>query len=142
VGVDGTIVQAPLANSTFVNGGEQQPWPDDTVTTTTPYETVFQVTGLTPVTVTNSTTGYQYVEDGVSGGTLVAIDATSNQPGVTVGTLPTSTAVSLSGTFRDSARSGFLEASNALSTEDPTTRDLYLLNTQEAQSLSRVTDSL
>jgi len=142
VGVDGTIIQAPLANSTFANGGEQQPWPDDTVTTITPYATVFQVTGLTPVTVTNSTTGYQYVEDGVSGGTLVAIDATSNQVGVTVGTLPASTAVSLSGTFRDSGRSGFLEASNALSTEDPVTRDLYLLNSQEAQSLTRVTDSL
>jgi len=59
-----------------------------------------------------------------------------------VGTLPASTAVSLSGTFRDSGRSGFLEASNALSTEDPVTRDLYLLNSQEAQSLTRVTDSL
>jgi hypothetical protein len=31
----------------------------------------------------------------------VAIDATSNQPGVTVGNLPASTAVTLSGTFRD-----------------------------------------
>ncbi|MGD0502274.1 MAG: hypothetical protein ABSD02_06005 [Steroidobacteraceae bacterium] len=142
VGVDGTVIQAPLANSTFVDGGEQQPWPDDTVTTITPYQTLFQVTGLTPVTVTNATTGYQYVEDGVSGGTLVAIDARSNQPGVTVGTLPTSTAVTLSGTFRDSDRSGFLEASNALSTEDPATRDLYLLNSQEAESLTRVTDSL
>jgi hypothetical protein len=142
VGVDGAVIQAPLANSTFVDGGEQQPWPDDTVTTITPYQTLFQVTGLTPVTVTNATTGYQYVEDGVSGGTLVAIDAGSNQPGVTVGTLPTSTAVTLSGTFRDSGRSGFLEASNALSTEDPATRDLYLLNSQEAESLTRVTDSL
>ena len=142
VGVDGTVIQAPLANSTFVDGGEQQPWPDDTVTTITPYQTLFQVTGLTPVTVTNATTGCPYVEDGVSGGTLVAIDAGSNQPGVTVGTLPTSTAVTLSGTFRDSDRSGFLEASNALSTEDPATRDLYLLNSQEAESLTRVTDSL
>ncbi len=142
VGVDGTVIQAPLANSTFANGGEQQPWPNDTVTTTTPYETLFQVTGLTPVTVTNATTGYQYVEDGVSGGTLVAIDATSNQPGVTVGTLPASTAVILSGTFRDSGHSGFLEASNAISTEDPATRDLYLLNSQAAGSLTRVTNSL
>lgn len=142
VGVDGTVIQAPLANSTFVNGGEQQPWPNDTVTTTTPYETLFRVTGLTPVTVTNATTGYQYVEDGVSGGTLVAIDATSNQPGVTVGTLPASTAVTLSGTFRDSGHSGFLEAANAISTEDPATRDLYLLNSQAVGSLTRVTDSL
>jgi hypothetical protein len=142
VGIDGTVIQAPLANSTFVNGGEQQPWPNDTVTTTTPYETLFQVTGLTPVTVTNATTGYQYVEDGVSGGTLVAIDATSNQAGVTVGTLPASTAVNLSGTFRDSGHSGFLEASNAISTGDPATRDLYVLNSQAAGSLTRVTNSL
>jgi hypothetical protein len=142
VSVDGSIIQAPLANSTFVNGGEQQPWPNDTVTTITPYATLFQVTGLTPVTVTNATTGYQYVEDGVSGGTLVAIDATSNQPGVTVGTLPASTAVTLSGTFRDSGHSGFLEASNAISTEDPATRDLYILNSQMAGSLTRVTNSL
>lgn len=142
VGVDGTVVQAPLANSTFVNGGEQQPWPNDTVTTTTPYETLFQVTGLTPVTVTNTATGYQYVEDGVSGGTLVAIDATTNQAGITVGTLPTSTAVTLSGTFRDSAHSGFLEAANAISTQDPLTRDLYILNSQATGSLTRVSNSL
>ena len=142
VGIDGTVIQAPLANSTFVNGGEQQPWPNDTVTTTTPYETFFQVTGLTPVTVTNATTGYQYVEDGVSGGTLVAIDANSNQPGVTVGILPASSAVTLSGTFRDGGHSGFLEASNPISSEDPATRDLYVLNSQAAGSLTRVTNSL
>jgi hypothetical protein len=74
--------------------------------------------------------------------TLVAIDATSNQPGVTVGNLPASTAVTLSGTFRDSGHSGFLEASNPISTEDPATRDLYLLNSQAAGSLTRVTNSL
>jgi hypothetical protein len=142
VGVDGTVIQAPLANSTFVNGGEQQPFPDDTVTTATPYETLFQVTGLTPVTVTNSTTGYQYVEDGVSGGSVVAIDATSNQPGVIVGTLPASTAVTLSGTFRDSGHSGFLEAANPISTEDPATRDLYVLDSRSAGTLTRVTHSL
>lgn len=142
VGVDGTVIQAPLANSTFVNGGEQQPWPNDTVTTTTPYETLFQVTGLTPVTVTNTSTGYQYVEDGVSGGTLVAIDAATNQAGVTVGSLPLSHAVSLSGTFRDSGHSGFLEASNPISTQDPATRDLYILNSQESGSLTRVTNAL
>jgi hypothetical protein len=142
VGVDGTVIQAPLANSTFVNGGEQQPFPNDTVTTATPYQTLFQVTGLTPVTVTNATTGYQYVEDGVSGGSLLAIDATSNQPGAALGILPASAAVTLSGTFRDSGHSGFLEAANPISTEDPATRDLYLLNSQAAGSLTRVTHSL
>jgi len=142
VGIDGGVVQAPLANSTFVNGGEQQPFPNDTTTTTTPYVTVFQVVGLSPVTVTDAGTGEQYIEDGVSGGTLVAIDTASNQVGATIGVLPVSTATDLSGTFRDGGRSGFLEASNALSTENPATRDLYILNSQIGNSLSRVTDTL
>src|SRR6185437_12438396 len=29
VGIDGTVIQAPLAGSTFVNGGEQEPWPNE-----------------------------------------------------------------------------------------------------------------
>jgi hypothetical protein len=142
VGVDGTVIQAPLADSTFVNGGEQLPWPADTTTTTTAYETVFQVRGLTPVSVTNKTTGYQYTEDGVSGGSLVAIDTTSNQVVATIGTLPTSTATTLSGTFRGTAHIGFLEAANPLSTEDPATRDLYLLSSQTADTLTRLTGDL
>jgi hypothetical protein len=142
LGIDGTVVQAPLPNSTFVNGGEQVPFPNDTTTTTTAYETVFQVRGLTPVTVTNTTTGEQYIEDGVSGGTLIAIDTSTNQPGATLGTLPVSTATNLSGTFRDPLDSGFLEASTAISTEDPATRDLYVLNSQSANSLTRVTNTL
>jgi hypothetical protein len=59
-----------------------------------------------------------------------------------VGTLPASTAVTLSGTFRDSGHSGFLQAANALSTGDPATQDLYILNSQAAFSLTRVTDAL
>jgi len=53
------------------------------------------------VTVTNSTTGEHYSEDAVSGGTMVAINTASNQPGVPLGTLPMTTATYLSGTFRD-----------------------------------------
>jgi hypothetical protein len=71
-----------------------------------------------------------------------AIDATSNQPGVTVETLPASSAVTLSGTFRDTGHSGFLEAANAISTENPATRDLYIFNSQTASSLTRVTNAL
>jgi hypothetical protein len=142
VGIDGTVVQAPLANSTFVNGGEQLPWPSDTTTTITPYQTVFQVRGLSPVTVTNQNTGYQYTEDGVGGGSLIAIDTTSNQVMATVGTLPVSAATALTGTFRGSSNVGFLEASNPLSTQDPATRDLYLLNSQTANTLLRVTSTL
>jgi hypothetical protein len=142
VGIDGTVIQAPLANSTFVSGGEQLPWPADAITTVTPYVTLFQVQGLAPVTVTNASTGEQYVFDGVGGGTLLAIDAATNQAGVTVGTLPASTATALSGTFRSDTHTGFLEASNPLSTENPATRDLYLLNSQSAGTLTLITNTL
>jgi hypothetical protein len=142
VAVGGGVVQAPLANSTFLSGGEQLPWPDDTTTTQTPYVTVFQVTGLSPVTVTNSTTGEQYVDDGVEGGTLTAIDTTSNQTVATIGTLPSGTATFLSGTFRGFGHAGFIEAATAISTQDPATRDLYLLNSQLSNSLERVTGNL
>jgi len=142
VAADGTVVQAPLANSTFISGGEQFPWPNDTTTTQTAYETVFQVIGLSPVTVTNAGTGEQYVDDGVSGGTLTAIDTTSNQIVATIGTLPSGTATFLSGTFRGYGHTGFIEATTAISTQDPATRDLYLLNSQGSNSLLRVTDNL
>jgi len=142
VAMDGTVIQTPLADSTFVNGGEQEPWPNDTTTTITPYITVFQVRNLTPVTVTDPTTGYTYTEDGVSGGTLSAIDTGSNQTITDVGMLPTSTATTLSGTFRGGAHTGFIEATNPVSTENPSTRDLYLFDSQSINSLARVTNNL
>jgi len=142
LGVDGTVIQPPLASSTFVNGGEQEPWPNDTTTTITPYRTVFQVHGLSPVTVTNPGTGYTYTEDGIGGASLISIDTASNQVVATVGTLPVSTATALTGTFRGSADTGFLEATNPLSTGNPATRDLYLLNSQTSGSLLRVTGNL
>jgi poly(3-hydroxyalkanoate) synthetase len=125
-----------------VTGGEQLPWPDDTTTTQTAYKTVFLITGLSPVTVTNTATGEQYVEDGVSGGTITSIDTTSNQTVATIGTLPAGTATFLTGTFRGYGDTGFIEATTAISTQDPATRDLYLLNSQSANSLERVTDNL
>jgi len=142
VGVDGSVVQALLANSTFISGGEEFPWPNDTTTTQTPYETMFQVTGLSPVTVTNSTSGEVYVEDGVSGGDLIAIDTTSNQVVANIGMLPAGTATFLSGTFRGYGHTGFLEATTAISTQAPATRDLYLIDAQGSGSLERVTGNL
>jgi hypothetical protein len=100
VGLDGTVIQVPLANSMFVNGAEQVLFPNDTTTTSTPYETVFRIQGLSPVTVTNQSTGYQYVEDGVGGASLVAIDTTSNQVVATVSALPASTATAGSGRIK------------------------------------------
>jgi hypothetical protein len=142
VGTDGSVVMAPVANSSFLVGGEQLPWPDDTITTQTAYQTMFQITGLSPVTVTDPSTGRQYIEDGVSGGTMVSIDATSNQVIATIGTLPSSTANFLRGTFRGYGDTGFVEATTAVSTSDPATRDLYLLNSQLANTLTAVTDNL
>ena len=143
VDMNGVVIQQPMADSTFVSGGEQEPWAaSDTTTTATPYLTILQVRNLSPVTVTNPNNGYQYTWDGVSGGTLVAIDAATNQVGATLGTLPASTAISLTGTFRADSGTGFIEATTPASTGNPGTRDLYLLNSQTMNSLTRVTNNL
>jgi hypothetical protein len=142
VALDGTVLQAPLAQASFVSGGEQQPWPADNVTTATPYVTLFEVQGMGTVSVLDPANGYTYTQDAVSGGQLVAIDAGSNQVVTVVGTLPQGSAVALSGTFRSVDGTGFLEAYNPASTEDPATRDLYLFNDQTAGSLTRVTFAL
>jgi len=94
------------------------------------------------VSATNPATGYAWTVDGVSGGTIVAIPVATNQPGATIGTLSTSNAMWLSGTFRDAGHTGFIEGSNAASTSDPATRVLYLLNTQQPQTLVRLTPNL
>jgi len=142
VALNGTVIQAPLPNSTFLNGGEAQPWPNDTTTTATSTITVFQVQGLTPVTVTDATTGWVYTADGVSGGTMIAISTSTNQPGATIGTFPTSTATFLTDTFRGNGDTGFIEATTSISTQAPPTRDLYILNSQTAGTLTRVTNNL
>jgi hypothetical protein len=145
LGVDGTQIQAPLADSMFASGGEYAPYPltlGAAVTVQTPLETVFQVQGLTRVAVSSSTTGYTYTFDGVSGGTLVAIDTTSNQPLATLGKLPVSSAQFLSVNLRDAGHSGFIDVSTFASTQDPATHDLYLINTRTANTLARATDNL
>jgi hypothetical protein len=101
---------------------------------------MIQVQNLTPVTVTDPVNGYASTVDGVSGGTVVAIDTSTNQQGATIGVLPNSHAAYLTGTFRDAGHTGFIEATNAASTNDPATRDLYLLNTRQQNTLLRVTN--
>jgi hypothetical protein len=142
IGINGNVIQQPLPNSTFLSAIEDAPWPADTVTTQTPTVTVFQVQGLSTVTVTNSTTGEQYVEDAISGGTLMSIDTTSNQTIATLGTFPNSTAVFGTDTFRNSLHTGFFEAYTPVSTQAPPTRDLYLFNSQTTGTLTRVTGNL
>lgn len=142
VGIDGSVIQQPLTNSTFLTATEAAPWPDDTVTTQTPIITVFQVQGLSTVMVTNTTTGEIYTEDAIAGGTLLAIDATSNQTVATLGTLPASNAMFGTDTFRNAQHVGFIELYNAISTQEPQTRDLYLFNSQTSNTLLRVTNNL
>jgi hypothetical protein len=145
VGFDGSVIQAPLAGATFVSGGEAQPWPDDLVTTATPFLTLFQVQKLTTATVTDAATGYTITADAVSGGTMYAIDASSNSFTV-MGGLTLSTAMGLTGTFRGTQdtqlHTGFLDATNLASTNDPATRDLYLLDSQTAGSLTQASTNL
>jgi len=150
VGVAGNVIQAPLANSTFASGGEDLPWPlvspsaitPGSVVTQTPLETVFEVQGLTPVTLTNPANGYTYTIDGVSGGTVLAIDTASNQVVANIGTVPRGTATFLQAGFRAGDHTGFIDASNILSTQDPATRDIYLINSYLPNSLERVTGNL
>jgi len=92
--------------------------------------------------VTNSTTGEQFVEDAISGGTLVSIDTTSNQPIATLGVLPSSNAVFGTDTFRNVQHAGFIEVYNSISTQEPQTRDLYLFNSQTGGTLTRVSNNL
>jgi len=141
-GLDGSVIQAPLADSTFMMGGERLPWPDDTTTSATPFETMIQVQNLSPVTVTDPASGFTWTVDGVSGGTLVAIPTATNLPGATIGTLSTSHAMWLTGTFRDAGHTGFIEGTNVASTGNPATRVLYLVNTHLSDSLIRITDNL
>ena len=144
VSVNGSVIQPLLANSTFASAGEYFPWPlvNGSNTTQTPLQTVFQVQHLTPVTVFSGTTGYTYTIDGVAGGTVIAIDTTTNQAVATVGTVPPGTATFLTAGFRASGHSGFIDASTVASTQDPATRDLYLINSHSANTLEAATSNL
>jgi hypothetical protein len=147
VGVNGGVIEAPVANSMFASGGEYLPWPltngTSPATTQTALQTVFQVQNLSPVTVFGPATGYTYTIDGVAGGTLIAIDTGSNQVvNPDVGTVPQGTATFLTVTFRSDEHSGFIDASTFVSTQDPATRDLYLINSYSTNTLEAITGNL
>jgi hypothetical protein len=143
VGTDAAVIQPPLANSMFASGGEALPWANgDLQTRQTAFATVFQVTGLTVVQVTEADTGRTLISDGVSGGSLRAIDTTTQAVGATLGALPVSTATLLAGTYRNGDHIGFLDATSYVSTQNPATHDLYLLDARHSGSLVRVTPSL
>ncbi|MBV8182149.1 MAG: hypothetical protein JO045_25840, partial [Mycobacterium sp.] len=145
VGVNGSTILAPVANSLFASGGEYVPYPltvGAAVTVQTPLVTVFQVQGLSPVTVSSATTGYTYTVDGASGGTLSSIDTASNLKLATLGTVPAGTATFLSVNMRDTNHTGFVDASNFASTQNPMTHDTYLINSYNSSTLERVTANL
>jgi hypothetical protein len=142
VDMTGATVQAPLTDTLFMVGGMTDPFPaGDTTTVRMPFTTMFQVQGLTPVTVVLSSGSW--TQDGISGGTLYSIDTSSNTALATLGTFPVSTATNLApGTLRGLDGTVFLQATNVLATQDAGTRDLYLVNVTTANSLTRVTGDL
>jgi hypothetical protein len=144
VDMTGAIVQAAQPDSLYLDGGEADAFAaGDTTTRATPFVTMFQVQGLTPVTVAGPAGGTVFTEDGISGGTLYAIDTSTNASAATLGTFPTSLATSLAaGTYRGIDHVLFLQAVTPMSTQDPATRDLYLINSRASSTLQRVTGNL
>ena len=145
VGIDGSVVQAPMANAQFLSGGEVDPWvAGDTTTQRTPFTTIFQVTNLGAATTsTEPVTGIQYTAPGLAGATLSSIDPATNTTIATLGSFPaTTTATLLDGTVRGIGHALFIEATTQASTQDPATRDLYLLNSQTAGTLTPVAGNL
>jgi hypothetical protein len=145
VGVDGSVIMPPVANSMFATGGEYAPWPLTIVggvVSQTALQTVFQVQNLSPVSVSSSATGYTYSVDGVAGGTVIPIDTGTNQALAAVGTVRSGSAMFLAATFRSPDHSGYMEASTYTSTQDPATEDLYVVNSHMANTLQAATRNL
>jgi hypothetical protein len=133
VGMNGTVIQAPLSESRFVaeerdNNGND--WLD-----------IVRARSLSPVTVVSATNGDTYTEDGLSGATLEVVSTSSNAVSVTLGTLSTGiTIMSGSGTLTTTA--GYIDGLNINSTPDPTSRDLIYVDTSTANSLIQLTTNL
>ena len=139
----GAIVQAPVADSMYMVGGMTASFASgDTTTLRLPYATMFQVQGLTTVTVPLPGGG-SWVQDGIGGGTLYSIDTSTNAAVATLGVFPASEATNLvGGAIRGLDGTVFLQATNPASSQDPATRDLYLVNVTTSGSLTRVTGNL
>ena len=132
LGMDGTVVEVPVANSRFVaeerdNNGSD--WLD-----------VIRARNLTPVTLADTANGNTYTEDGISGATLEVVDTSTNNVTVTLGALPAGTIMQGTGVLTASA--GFLDGINVNSTGDPATRDLIYIDTSQANSLALLTSNL
>jgi hypothetical protein len=132
VGMDGTVVAAPVANSRFIaeerddNGSD---WID-----------VIRARNLAPVTVAEAANGKTYTEDGMSGATLEVVSTSTNTVSLTLGTLPSGALMQGSGTLTSAA--GYIDGINVNSTADPSTRDLIYVDTSQANSLQVLSGTL
>lgn len=132
VTMDGTVIEAPLANSKFiaqqsdVNGSG--------------WLNVVLAVNLTPVTLVSNTDDLTYTEDGISGATLEVVNTATNSVTLTLGTLPSGTIMNGTGTLTGTA--GYIDGLNVNSTLDPTTRDLVYIDTSKANSLESLTSNL
>jgi hypothetical protein len=133
VGMDGTVIQAPLANSRFVANERDNNGSD--------WLYIIRARNLSPVTVTSVFNGDTYTEDGLSGATLEAVSTTSNTVTTTLGAMPTGITI-MSGSGTLTATAGYIDGLNVNSTPDPTTRDLIYVDTSTANSLAPLTTNL
>src|ERR1700730_3933037 len=122
VGMDGTVIQQPLASSRFV---AQQ-----SDTNGSGWLNVVRARNLTPVTLVSGTDGITYTEDGISGATLEVVDTSTNAVSVTLGTLPPGTIMNGIGTLTGSA--GYIDGINVNSTPNSSTRELLYIDTSTA----------
>lgn len=132
VGMDGTVVAAPVANSRFI---AQQ-----SDTNGSGWLSVVRARNLTPVTMASSANGITYTEDGISGATLEVVDTSTNSVSITLGTLPAGTVMTGTGTLTGTA--GYIDGTNVNSTTNPGTRDLFYIDTSTAGSLQALTSNL
>jgi hypothetical protein len=132
VAMDGTVIEAPLANSKFIaqqSDGNGSGWLN-----------VVLAINLTPITLVSGADGRTYTEDGISGATLEVVSTTTHSVTAILGTLPSGTIMNGTGTLTGTA--GYIDGLNVNSTLDPTTRDLLYIDTSTANSLQTLTSNL
>jgi hypothetical protein len=145
VGTDGTVIASPITNSEFMTGGQQTPAPSGVpLWAPEPIAAVLRIRNLTPASTVTAVNlaGVTITAPALSGGLIEAIDTTTNQVVATIGNMPTSAATYLTDTFRVLNNVGYIDATNDASTENPKTRDLYLIDTRAFGSLKRITNNL
>jgi hypothetical protein len=143
VATDGTEIVPPTANSEFMTGGQQTPTPAGVpLWAPAPIAAVLRIRNLTATVTAINSNGVTITMPGLSGGLVESIDTGSNQVTASIGTMPTSNATYLTDSFRVIGNVGYVDATNDASTQNPGTRDLYLLKTGATNSLIRVTNNL